>query len=175
MLFLCDTERPWPSPWPTGLQVWRAHEGDVRGWRQLWPGPVAACPVAPPGALWEPLRPGTEILGPDGAPAEGQTPFLYTVETDVIPGAAEDFHAWYEQEHLPGLARVPGCVRARRLVRQDGPSGLPRHVACYELMAAEVTHSAPWLAVRHTDWSGRVRPTFCNTHRTMWARQAPSP
>ena len=90
--------------------------------------------MAPPGALWEPLRPGTEILGPDGAPAEGQTPFLYTVETDVIPGAAEDFHAWYEQEHLPGLARVPGCVRARRLVRRgqqrlDGGLGQERHVA----------------------------------------------
>jgi hypothetical protein len=31
---------------------------------------------------------------------------------DVLPGSEADFDPWYEQEHLPGLASVPGTVRA---------------------------------------------------------------
>jgi hypothetical protein len=90
------------------------------------------------------------------------------VETDVAVGGEDDFQAWYEQEHLPGLSKVPGCLRARRLMRRDVPAGLPLHVACYDLVNAQVTESEPWLAVRHTDWSSRVRPMFRNTRRTLF-------
>jgi len=32
----------------------------------------------------------------------------YVVETDIDPAAADDFNAWYDEEHLPGLAAVAG-------------------------------------------------------------------
>lgn len=98
--------------------------------------------------------------------AAGQpAPWFYVVETDIKPEAREDFERWYEEEHLPGLAAVPGTVRARRY--QD-PEGTPRYYACYDLASRETFGSPPWLAVRGTDWSSRVRPSFVNSKRTMF-------
>lgn len=88
----------------------------------------------------------------------------YVVETDPEDGWEEDILRWYLEEHLPGLASVPGTVRARRYVNHDaGPSS---H-ACYGLVGAETLGSPPWLDVRGTEWSSRVRPHFTNTRRTM--------
>jgi hypothetical protein len=127
------------------------------------------------------LQAGTDLQS-DGYLNGVQAPFHYVVETDVATGGEGELQAWYEQEHLPGLSRVPGCLRARRLVRlavddaarpsaDDGalPS-LPFYVASYDLQGPGVTESAPWLAVRHTDWSSRVRPLFRNTRRTLFIR-----
>lgn len=100
----------------------------------------------------------------DGAAAGAPSPWHYVVETDVQPQADADLNAWYDREHLPGLAAVPGTVRAARYRSLDDG---PRYHACYDLAAREVFGSAPWLAVRATDWSSRVRPMFVNTRRTM--------
>jgi len=100
--------------------------------------------------------------------SHGATPaFHYVVETDVAPEAEGDLNDWYNQEHLPGLAAVPGAIRAQRLLNLDGA---PRYHACYELVTKETLGSASWLAVRHTAWSDRVRPSFRNTKRTMFSR-----
>ncbi len=89
----------------------------------------------------------------------------YVVETDVRPQAEQDFNAWYQNEHLPGLASVPGTVLALRLLNR---SGTPRYHALYLLETRETFGSPPWLAVRATDWSSQVRPNFQNTKRTMF-------
>ncbi len=167
-IWLCDQDGPWQGPALTDLQSWRAWRGDVQAWRHYWTGPLAQRPSPAVGAVWEALEPGTDLMGPDLSWPMAQAPFHYVVETDVAMGAEDDFQAWYEQEHLPGLSRVPGCFRARRLMRRDGPAGLPVHVACYDLLSAQVTESDAWLAVRHTDWSSRVRPLFRNTRRTLF-------
>ena len=102
--------------------------------------------------------------------SHGATPeFHYVVETDVAPEAETDLNDWYDHEHLPGLAAVPGAIRAQRLLNLDGA---PRYHACYELVTKETLGSASWLAVRHTAWSDRVRPSFRNTKRTMFRRVA---
>jgi hypothetical protein len=102
-----------------------------------------------------------------GASAGKPAPYHYVVETDVLPEFDVDLNAWYDQEHLPGLARVPGTVRAARFVNVDGS---PRYHACYDLVSTETLGSARWLAVRGTSWSSRVRPAFRNTKRTMFRR-----
>lgn len=90
--------------------------------------------------------------------------FHYVVETDPETGWADTIYRWYNEEHLPGLAAVPGCCHAWRFLNVDhGPQSL----ACYDLTEAQVLGSPPWLAVRHTDWSSRCRPHFTNTRRTM--------
>jgi len=104
-----------------------------------------------------------------GASAGARAPFHYIVATDVRPEAEDDFNAWYEREHLPGLAGVPGTVRAQRLRNEDDR---PRYHACYDLVTAETLGSPAWLAVRGTTWSGRVRPSFRNTTRLMLRRRA---
>lgn len=104
----------------------------------------------------------------DGAAAA----FHYVVETDVAAEAERDMNDWYDREHLLGLAAVPGTVRARRFLNLDGA---PRYHSCYELLNRETQCSAPWLAVRNTTWSDRVRPAFHNTKRTMFRRIAEQP
>ncbi len=150
----------------SGLQVWHAVEGS-EAYVYLDAAAVtreALRRLAPAGARLRRLACTTELAGASaGAPAA----FHYVVETDVLPGHAADFDAWYEQEHLPGLAGVPGTVRAARYVCDDAP---PRHHAGYDLASIETLGSPPWLAVRGSDWSSRVRPAFRNTKRTMFRR-----
>jgi hypothetical protein len=107
------------------------------------------------------------VFDTPGASRGEAAPFHYVVETDVIAEHEADLNAWYDTEHMPGLAACPGSVRARRF---RNPDGSPRHHSCYDLTLAETLGSEPWLAVRHTAWSDRVRPHFRNTKRTMFRR-----
>jgi hypothetical protein len=99
-----------------------------------------------------------------------ETPvFHYVVETDAEDGWMNEIARWYDTEHMPGLARVPGCIRATRLLNHDhGPQSL----ACYDLVSTQTLGSAPWLAVRNTEWSDKARPHFTNTKRNMFSTVA---
>lgn len=134
---------------------------DGSHWRALWPAGLAP----PPEAECLPLLPLQAITG---AAAGEAAPWLYVVETDVLPAMEAEFHAWYEHEHLPGLAAVPGVVGAQRWRRADG--GGPAYHACYELAQREALGSPPWLAVRATPWSTRVRAAFRATRRVLYRR-----
>jgi hypothetical protein len=105
------------------------------------------------------------LMEVDGACASAVPTHHYVVETDVVATAEADLNAWYDQEHMPGLAAVPGSVRAARYRNLDDG---PRYHACYELASQQTFGSAAWLQVRATEWSSRVRPTFLNTRRTMY-------
>ena len=107
-----------------------------------------------------------------GASAGAAVAFRYVVETDVAAEAERDMNDWYNQEHLVGLAAVPGTVRAQRFLNLDGA---PRYHSCYELVDRDTLRSAPWLAVRNTAWSGQVRRALHNTKRTMFRRIAEQP
>lgn len=115
-----------------------------------------------PGAGASVMRPVQDIEGA----SRGKAAFWhYIVETDVVPDMEADLNAWYNEEHLPGLASVPGTTRAQRFVVSEGG---PRYHACYDLETEETFGCPAWLAVRATDWSSRVRPAFRNTKRTMF-------
>lgn len=115
-----------------------------------------------PGAQLVPLA---LMMSVEGASAGKPAPFHYVVETDVVQGGEEDLNAWYDEEHLPGLASVPGTVRAQRLC---DPSGSPRYHALYELETLETFGCPAWLKVRGSAWSDRVRPMFRDPKRTMF-------
>jgi hypothetical protein len=102
-----------------------------------------------------------------GASSEATPNYHYVVRTDVAPGGEKELERWYDEEHMPSLAAVPGVVLAQRLVSLDAS---PRYYACYDLTTPDVLKSPPWQAVRGTDWSGRVRPTFRHTRRIMSRR-----
>jgi hypothetical protein len=103
----------------------------------------------------------------NGASAGEEAPFRYVVRTDVLPGHERNLENWYDVEHMPSLAAVPGAVLAQRLISLDAA---PRYYACYDLVTPAVLQTPPWLAVRATDWSSRVRPTFRDTRRVMSKR-----
>jgi len=109
-----------------------------------------------------PLEPVFDVAGMSA----GEAPrFHYVVETDPEDGWFDEIVRWYDTEHMPGLAAVPGCVRAMRFLnRGAGPLSL----ACYDLQREDVLGSPPWLAVRATAWSDIARPHFTNTKRTLF-------
>ncbi len=115
-----------------------------------------------------------------GASASLAAGYHYVVEMDPEPGWKTQLFEWYDMEHMPGLAAVPGCIHASRyLNHDDGPLSL----ACYDLVREDVKGSPPWMAITNTEWSSRMRPHFTNTVRTMFdvcqldlpARGNPSP
>ena len=103
-----------------------------------------------------------------GASVREAAPFHYVVEAGVDAEHESEFNAWYDAEHLPGLAAVAGCVRARRLRVLETLERRSIYLACYELVSSGVLTSEAWLAVRRTPWSDRVRPTFRDTKRTVF-------
>lgn len=109
----------------------------------------------------------------DGAAAGEAAPWHYVVETNVLPEFDAEFNAWYDEEHLHGLAAVPGVVRAVRMSRIDG--GQPRYHACYDFARRDAFGSPAWLAVRATPWSTRVRAAFRDTRRLFYRRLAINP
>ncbi len=127
-------------------------------WQRLRAALAAAMPAATVARL-------EALMEIDGAAAGALATHHYVVETDVVAAADADLNAWYDQEHLPGLAGVPGTVRAARYRNLDDG---PRYHACYELASLATFGSPAWLAVRASDWSSRVRPMFRNTRRIMF-------
>lgn len=149
-------------PAPVRLQVCLSLDGTlayVYAWMEA--AVLAACPEQ---------ETRTARLAPlsewQGASAAEEAPYHYVVATDVDPEHEADFNRWYDNEHMPGLAAVPGAVHCARLANTDG--GAPRYHACYDLTAPEVLDCREWLAVRHSTWSSRVRPHFRNPHRIMF-------
>jgi len=109
------------------------------------------------------------VMRREGPSATARAPVHYVVEMDPEDGWRGELFRWYDEEHLPGLASVPGTVRAERYLNLDhGPLSL----ACYDLTEASVMGCPAWLAVRATEWSARVRPHFTHTKRTMFSRLA---
>jgi hypothetical protein len=160
--WMLESTEPPRLPLPVGAEVWRPM-GDAPHRTYL---DIIHDNETSPGARWQHLQ---RIAFIAGASADMVARFHYVVETDVRPEHEADFNAWYQQEHLPGLAMVPGAAQAARFVRRDHLRlGLPKYVACYRLVAPEVLESAPWQAVRHTAWSARVRPCFVNPRRLMF-------
>jgi hypothetical protein len=85
----------------------------------------------------------------------------------MTPGAAvEDaFNTWYDKEHVPALARVPGVLCARRF-RTSGDG--PKYLALYHLTAPEVIDTAEWTdASGSTPMPGKVREQISNRLRLI--------
>jgi hypothetical protein len=40
--------------------------------------------------------------------------YYYVVLTKATPGQEEDFHEWYDAQHLPDCVNVPGVTSAKR-------------------------------------------------------------
>ncbi len=70
--------------------------------------------------------------------------------------AEDEFHDWYDLEHVPERLGVPGFLNAERWINADDPHV---SVATYDLVDVGVLNSAPYLAVAHdrsSPWTKRV-------------------
>ena len=76
---------------------------------------------------------------------------------NVVPEHEADFNAWYNEEHVPALAAVPGVISATRY-RDD--IGTHRYLALYHLANADVPNGPAWKAAASSPWTDRLRPHF---------------
>lgn len=86
----------------------------------------------------------------------------------MTPGASKEaaFNAWYDNEHLPALAAVPGVLSARRFRSREASGS--KYVALYHLRAPGVVDSAEWKhASASTPMPQDVRDTITDRVRLV--------
>jgi hypothetical protein len=75
---------------------------------------------------------------------------------DFSAAPEDEFHDWYDLEHVPERLRVPGFINAERWIGAKEPK---LSVATYDLDNVEVLHSPPYLAVggeNGSPWTNRT-------------------
>ncbi len=98
------------------------------------------------------------LPGNQAAPAGGAPAMLFFA-MNPVPEAEADFNAWYDEEHVPALAAVPGCLSARRFrIHNAASEGNHRYLALYHLASADVQTSDAWRKAVDTPWTHRIRP-----------------
>jgi hypothetical protein len=101
---------------------------------------------------------GEQLVPGDLAGAPAATALL-VASMNIAPEAEAEFTDWYNTEHLPQLAAVPGVLSARRYRATDTESER-RYVALYHLRDPAVSRSDAWSRAANTPWSERMRPHF---------------
>ncbi|HEY0423216.1 MAG TPA: hypothetical protein VGC82_07830, partial [Rhodopila sp.] len=75
---------------------------------------------------------------------------------DFSTAHEDEFHDWYDREHIPERLRVPGFFNAERWIGEENPK---IHVATYDLDSIAVLDTPPYRAVggeNQTAWTRRV-------------------
>src|SRR5262252_6171126 len=109
---------------------------------------------------------GEQIL-PGDRTAPRQAPALLVNAMSVAPEHEHEFNEWYNTEHIPALAAVPGTLCARRY---RGSGAAQRYVAIYHLASPDVPDSTPWKKAANTPWTERMRPHFRDHLRVVSRR-----
>jgi hypothetical protein len=100
-----------------------------------------------------------EQMAPGNAVAPQNAGGLLMFAMNVVPEAEADFNAWYDEEHVPRLSNVPGCLSARRFrITSAVSEGQHRYLALYHLESAQVCSSKAWEEAAVTPWTMRIRP-----------------
>ncbi|KAI0327394.1 hypothetical protein GY45DRAFT_1133194 [Cubamyces sp. BRFM 1775] len=111
-------------------------------------------PVYPPkaGDAYDSAKPGS---------------YISVVEVDVKqePGIEEDFNKWYDEEHIPMLAKVPGWVRSRRFVLvNSGATGTEakadekptKYLTIHEWEDPDASSKEEFKAAIETEWAKKT-------------------
>lgn len=106
------------------------------------------------------ISPGDKIA-PDNAQG------LLVSAMNVAPEADAEFNEWYDKEHLPRLAALPGVLSARRFV---SPGVGHKYVATYHLTSPEVSESAAWKEAATTPWTQKMQPHLSDRLRLVLRR-----
>jgi hypothetical protein len=100
-------------------------------------------------SLWIGERIGAAAAG--GAPRGAGGMLCYFMNIDAQHEA--EFNDWYDTEHIPRLAAVPGVLAARRF---RAIRGRQKYVAIYHYSDPHLTGSAAWRAAAGTPWTARI-------------------
>ena len=99
---------------------------------------------------------GEQVLpGDKVAPEDGEGFLLNAM--NCVPEHEAEFNEWYNTEHIPQLAAVPGVIMARRF---RATSANRKYVALYHLESPEVQATQAWKSAANTPWTEKMRPHF---------------
>ena len=85
---------------------------------------------------------------------------------NIAPDIEAEFNEWYDKEHIPALAAVPGVLSARRF----RGTGNRKYVALYDLETPDVVESDEWKKARQSEWTSRLQPQFRDHLRLVLRR-----
>jgi hypothetical protein len=110
---------------------------------------------------------GDQILPGDQLPP-GDAGGLLLNAMNIAPELEAEFNEWYDKEHIPALAAVPGVLCARRF----RGTGNRKYVALYHLTTPDVVESDEWKQARQSEWTSRLQPQFRDHLRLVLRRYA---
>ena len=107
--------------------------------------------------------------GDRAAPERAGGLLLYAMSS--TSEAEKEFNAWYDEEHIPRLSAVAGCLSARRFrVVRSASESPQRYIALYHLSGPEVCSSKEWKEAADTEWTRKLRPHFRDPLRLVLRR-----
>jgi hypothetical protein len=128
--------------------AWKAASDSGR-----WPSEVRPFTMNRHLVLYERLGPATGLTY--------STPYIFLVMMDVEPHREALFNELYDNEHVPVMLGLSGCVNAVRY-RTQAP-GEPRYLAAYEVARADLPNSSLWHDTSDIGrWKPEVRPYTYN-------------
>ncbi|KAI0931677.1 hypothetical protein AcW1_000987 [Taiwanofungus camphoratus] len=93
-------------------------------------------------------------------------PYVSFSSLEVKPELEEEFNRWYDEEHIPMLAKVAGWIRSRRFVLKDsGYMGVegqkqqktpPKYLAVHEWTSTDCWESKEFKEAVSTPWREQV-------------------
>lgn len=90
---------------------------------------------------------------------------LLLVMMECAANDDDEFNAWYDNEHIPERAGIPGFLSASRYVCR---SGFPRYLAVYDLETPDVLKSDAYRAIAGENlsiWTKRAERTVRGYYR----------
>jgi hypothetical protein len=95
---------------------------------------------------------------------------ILAVAMSVPEGSEDDLAAWYTEEHIPMLLRVPGWRRIRRfrLIRALDGSEPGSFLSVHELAGPEVLEDPGYRAAVSTPWRDRVVASALRRERRVF-------
>ncbi len=87
---------------------------------------------------------------------------------DITSEGRNEFYAWHNREHMPERAAIPGFLRGRRYIADDGGTA-PEFFTLYEVATPALLTGADYLARLNapTEWTRRATRAFRNTARAL--------
>lgn len=108
--------------------------------------------------------PGSQ-LAPQGAGG------LLLNAMNVAPEYEDEFNEWFDTEHIPALAEVPGTLCARRFRSREGSH---RYIAVYHLASPEVVETPEWKKAARTPWTDKLLPQLRDRLRIVCRQYTPA-
>lgn len=115
-----------------------------------------------------------ELLSAAGTGDPKDAPALLLNAMSIAPEHEHEFNEWYETEHIPALAAVPGFLCARRY--RGITTATQRYLALYYVASPEIPDSTAWKEAANTPWTEKMRQHFLDRQRIACQRyhRAPS-